>query len=247
VIALQDVHFSFASDLKLFEGFSMTFEAGKTTALLGPSGCGKSTLVRLICGLLSPSSGHVSVATQQSTEAGRVRGVLFQDDTLIPWLTCAQNAVFPNHSDTCSEVNTRARRLLEAVELGHALSQLPHELSAGMKKRLEFVRALLADDAFLVADEPFTALDFHQKRQLWRLWREQMAEGQRTGVIVTHDPAEAVALADRIIVISSSKPVQVILDKTTNSEADRSDAEAQIIAALLASSERSGLTGTNCV
>ncbi len=240
LIELRDIHFGFQEGRSLFSGLTITFPFGKTTAILGPSGSGKSTIVRLICGLIEPDAGSVLVDGSNVSGAGHVRGVLFQEDTLVPWLPAVDNAMFPRQAKRSPSVRVQATEQLIALGLGDALTKLPHELSAGMKKRLEFVRAVIADEEFLVADEPFTELDFHQKRLLWRQWRTLMQSGNRTGIIVTHDPAEAIAIADRIVVISATMPSTIVLDVTIESEADSATLESAIVEALLGSPNFSG-------
>lgn len=204
VIAFQDITYSYNSGPPVLEKFSMTAESGETTVFLGPSGCGKSTLARLACGLLRPQIGRVLVS-HEAARPGLVRGVLFQDDTLVPWLSVVENAVF-------GAKHRQPEEHLAAVGLAGAENKLPHELSAGMKKRLEFVRAKLSDDKFLIADEPFSGLDFHQRRVLWQAWRDVMRHEKRTAMLITHDLDEAISLGNRLIVLSGRTPTRIVAD-----------------------------------
>lgn len=212
MIEFNGVDFGFYNHPLLFQNFSVAISQGQTTAILGPSGSGKSTLVRLICGLLSPDAGKILLDKNIHARMGVVRGALFQEDTLIPWMNTLCNAMFPNNNHKNKLVTEKAMQRLTDVGLADSAFKLPHELSSGMKKRLEFVRALMNDDAFLVADEPFSALDFHQRKMLWQLWQRTVCDSNRTAVIVTHDITEAVELGDRIIVISNKLPARITLD-----------------------------------
>jgi ABC-type nitrate/sulfonate/bicarbonate transport system ATPase subunit len=233
VIELRETAFGFPKGPDLFQSLSISFASGQTTAILGPSGSGKSTIVRLVCGLLQPTAGEILLDGTTRAQAGLVRGALFQDDTLVPWLSTIENAVFPMRVASVPALSDRAMARLSEVGLKAAISKLPHELSSGMKKRLEFVRATVNDDRYLIADEPFSGLDFHQKRALWQLWRDHMQGSERTAVLVTQDIAEAMALADRVVVISSSLPVRVVLEADVESFSDSGACEDAIVSALL--------------
>lgn len=186
-----------------------------------------------MCGLLAPREGLILLDGGARARPGLVRGALFQDDTLVPWLSTLENALFPMQATSMPALANKTRSQLDEVGLTPALSKLPHELSSGMKKRLEFVRATINDDRYLVADEPFSGLDFHQKRTLWGLWRAAMQSEGRTGIIVTQDVVEAMALADRLIVISNSLPVRIVLDRDAKSFTNALACEEAIVSALL--------------
>ncbi len=238
-LELQDIRFGFGPESQLFDGLSLMFASGETTAIVGPSGSGKSTIVRLLCGLLRPRTGAVVADNQEVCGAGSVRGLLFQDDTLVPWLRADANAAFPLGLKDNPRLKAKVRERLGEVGLAHAMDRRPHEMSAGMKKRLEFVRATLADDKFLIADEPFTGLDFQQRRVLWEQWRLAVHGGARTGVIVTHDVAEVAAIADRLVVICATLPSQIVLDMTVTRSSKVSELEASIADALRMPAEAS--------
>lgn len=220
MIKFDNVHFQYSDSSIVFDRFSLLLETNTASAVLGPSGCGKSTLVKLSCGLLKLQSGQITVGGTTTLDTGSVRGVLFQDDTLLPWLRSTENIVFPQSLRSDPSLRKYALEKLEALGLKDAADKRAWELSSGMKKRIEFLRALAADERFLVADEPFTAIDFHQKRRLWKEWNNIRSARSRTCLLVTHDINEAIELADRIIVLSASSPTQVTLDVSVEKQTE---------------------------
>jgi NitT/TauT family transport system ATP-binding protein len=173
-------------------------KAGEFVCLVGASGCGKSTLLHLVAGLDSPTSGGVSVP-------GGGVAVMFQDAALFPWLSVFDNVAFPLKMRGVGKAD-RARRvgeLLEMVHLGAFAHRQPHELSGGMRQRVALARALAQDASVLCMDEPFAALDAmmrdHLHEELERIW----SESGLTVLFVTHNPREAVRLADRVLVLAS--------------------------------------------
>ena len=178
---------------------------GDLVGLIGPSGCGKTTLLRLMAGLLQPTTGRI----EYGGAADRLAFV-FQDATLLPWLTVRDNVALPLRMAGVSRKASLpvVDRTLALVGLTHAAGQYPRELSGGMKMRTSIARALTRDPELLLLDEPFGALDEmsrdHLNEELLRL-REQSLW---TAVFVTHSVAEAVFLASRVVVLSAS-PGQV--------------------------------------
>ncbi|MCC7055103.1 MAG: ABC transporter ATP-binding protein [Gemmatimonadaceae bacterium] len=208
MISFRSVDFAFGRR-PVLSAFSLECHPGTTTALLGPSGCGKSTLVRLACGLLAPQAGTV-LAGERNVKLGDVKGVLFQEDTLLPWLGASKNAWFPRRYDGLQRPE-KLRVLFDEFGLSGAEALLPHELSMGMRKRVELVRALCADDRYLVGDEPFSALDVHQRHRLWSFWRKEIEETGRVALLVSHDLDEALTVADRILLLSPDAPTRIQL------------------------------------
>jgi NitT/TauT family transport system ATP-binding protein len=209
MISFDKVTFSFGAR-QILADFSLTCLQHTPTALLGPSGCGKTTIIRLACGLLEPNAGEIS-ANGQRIRLGDVRGVLFQDDTLLPWLNAVGNAWFPAALDKGRAMPKRLKALFAAFGLTGAEKLLPHELSAGMKKRVELARALCADGAYLIGDEPFSALDFNQRLILWNYWRLEVTTRGRTALLVTHDVDEAISISDRILLLTADAPTKITL------------------------------------
>ncbi|HUC49922.1 MAG TPA: ABC transporter ATP-binding protein [Xanthobacteraceae bacterium] len=186
---------------------SVTFDVTRHEfiAVVGPSGCGKSTLVRLAAGLIQPTRGEVRVYGQSVLEPRDDVGIVFQKPTLLPWFDVIGNVVFPmkhKYGHVTNEERTRACSLLALVGLSGFESKRIDELSGGMQQRVAIARALLLDPDILLMDEPFAALDAltrdEMSFELLRIW----TQNPKTVVFITHSIAEALLLADRIIVMT---------------------------------------------
>jgi NitT/TauT family transport system ATP-binding protein len=189
---------------------SLEVAAGSFTVVIGPNGCGKSTLLRLVAGLVEPRAGAVEVGGQPPTPGdGRV-GLAFQQPRLVPWRTTLDNVALPLEvaGTGVGERRARAVTALERVGLADAADLRPRELSGGMAQRAALARALIDDPPVLLLDEPFSALDALTREtfnaELQRLWLER----RRTVLMVTHSVPEAIALADRVVVMTP-RPGQV--------------------------------------
>jgi NitT/TauT family transport system ATP-binding protein len=205
-IAIQGVHFGYGGQPVLGD-VEFTAGAGELVCLLGPSGCGKSTLLRLVAGLARPDAGTVKMNGRPVTGPGLDRGVVFQDYSLFPWMTAAENVALvlrqlqPGRSGR--EIGALAQEYLELVGLGDSAGKLPRELSGGMKQRAAIARVFAQNPPVLLLDEPFGALDAitraHLQDLLLELWFQQ-GKSRKTVLFVTHDVDEAILLADRIAV-----------------------------------------------
>ncbi len=206
-VAIRDVGLRFAAPgggVEALAGCSLEIAAGSFTVIIGPNGCGKSTLLRLIAGLLQPTAGAVAVDGRAPLPGdGRV-GLAFQQPRLIPWRTTLDNVALPLELAGVPMADRRARAsgALDRVGLGAAATLRPRELSGGMAQRAALARALIADPPVLLLDEPFSSLDALTREtfdsELQRLWIER----QRTVIFVTHSVSEAIALADRVVVMT---------------------------------------------
>jgi NitT/TauT family transport system ATP-binding protein len=183
---------------------SLEVASGSFTVVIGPNGCGKSTLLRLVAGLIEPRAGTVDVGGQPPRPGdGRV-GLAFQQPRLVPWRTTLDNVALPLEvaGTGAGERRARAVEALERVGLAGAAGLRPRELSGGMAQRAALARALIDDPPVLLLDEPFSALDALTREtfnaELQRLWLER----PRTVILVTHSVSEAVALADRVVVMT---------------------------------------------
>jgi len=189
--------------VRVLEPIDLEVRDGELVCLLGPSGCGKSTLMQIIAGFVKPSAGAVLIDGTAVTGPDRKRIFVFQERGVFPWLTVADNIAFGLHDVSGDK---RAKIVADHVELvglqgfEHAF---PHELSGGMKQRVEVARALAVDPDMLFLDEPFGALDsmtrLTMRSELLRIWQA----AKKTILFVTHDVDESVQLADRVVVMSA--------------------------------------------
>ena len=190
---------------------NLSVAEGEMLVLLGPSGCGKTTLLRMIGGLLEPTSGQLKIEDRDLWKEGRRQGetlselgMVFQDANLFPWMTVENNIALPLELRGVrkSERHTRARELIRLVGISGFESRWPKELSGGMRQRAAIARALSYNPKILLMDEPFGALDAMTRdfmnMELQRIWMQT----RKTIVVVTHSITEAVFLADRIVLLS---------------------------------------------
>ncbi len=186
---------------------NLSVQRGEITAIIGYSGSGKSTLINLIAGLIRPDTGNVRMNGSEITSPGRDRGLVFQNYSLLPWLTVQENvalavhAVFPEWSS--SEQSVWVDRHIKMVSLTHAVHRRPSELSGGMRQRVSLARTLSMDPEVLLLDEPLGALDALTRATLQDEIARITQESQKTVILITNDPDEAIYLADRIIPLSA--------------------------------------------
>ena len=190
---------------------SLAVPAGQFVCVVGPSGCGKTTLLQLVAGLLQPSSGGIEVAGAKVTRPGPDRGVVFQKDSVFPWMRVLENVEYGLKCRGLpkAERSRIARLYLGMVGLEHWERSWPRELSGGMLKRVAIATVFANGARVLLLDEPFGALDYVTKRQLHdvllSLWAQTDAGQRRTVLFVTHDVDEALLLADRILVMRGGR------------------------------------------
>jgi len=181
---------------------------GESVSLIGHSGCGKSTLLNLIAGLTRPSSGVMLCDGREITGPGPERAVVFQNHSLLPWLTCFENVLLAvervfGARESRAQLKTRTREALALVGLTHAEHKHPHEISGGMKQRVGIARALSMQPRILLMDEPFGALDALTRANLQDELMKILAATRATMVMVTHDVDEAVLLSDRVVMLTN--------------------------------------------
>ena len=192
------------------ESFSLEVERGQFVAIIGPSGCGKSTVLRIIDGLLAPSSGTVALHGKRVSGPGPDRAVVFQHANLLPWRTVEDNIRFGMEclGIKGAEQKRRTDHYLRLVGLEGFERYFPNQLSGGMQQRVGLARAFAAEPDILLLDEPFGALDA-QTRLVLQDELTRLLGGERTAILVTHDMEEAVFLAD-VVVVMSSRPGRIV-------------------------------------
>mgnify|MGYP000866736688 CR=1 FL=1 len=193
-IRLADKHLA---GRRILEDVHIDAAPGEITALLGASGCGKSTLLKLINGLDSDFHGVIETPHRE-----RPIGMVFQEPRLLPWLNVRDNVAFGME---IPQAKTLADRALDEVGLTHARELLPKALSGGMAQRVAIARALVREPAVLLMDEPFSALDVVTRKKLHALTRALTREHHTVSLFVTHDPDEALDLAQRVIVLAPTR------------------------------------------
>ena len=187
------------------DGVSFDMEQSQFLCLLGPSGCGKTTLLNIIAGFLKPTAGEIRIGGKAVTGHGMDRGIVFQDFAqLFPWRTALGNVAFGLEMKGMAKAEREdiALQQLRLVKLEKFAHSYPHHLSGGMQQRVAIARALAYNPSVLLMDEPFAALDALTRDAMQRLLAEVWRETRKTVIYVTHNVAEAVYLADRVVVMT---------------------------------------------
>jgi NitT/TauT family transport system ATP-binding protein len=207
LLSVQDLSVTFADEkgsLLALKQISFTIDCEQFVCVVGPSGSGKSTLIRVLAGLLPPTSGQVTLDGIPVTEPRLGVGIVFQKANLMPWRTVLGNITLPLEIAhvPAQETDRQARALIDLVGLSGFEDWLPRDLSGGMMQRVAIARSLIQDPDLLLLDEPFGALDALTREkmgtELLRIWRAT----KKTVIMITHDISEAVFLADRVLAIS---------------------------------------------
>lgn len=191
---------------------NVAMESGEFISLVGPSGCGKSTILRLIAGLIVPTTGKVTVDGREVDSPGPDRGMVFQNPTLFPWLTVKKNIAFSLETQGKIKGNeNRIDEMLDIIGLRSFQDDYPGQLSGGMAQRVALVRSLINEPDILLLDEPLGALDaftrMNMQDEILRIWREQ----KQLVIMVTHDVDEAIYMGTRILVMDAN-PGQIVAD-----------------------------------
>ena len=216
-VSVEQANMSFKTKTGSFialKDVNVSIREGEFVTLIGHSGCGKSTLLNMVAGLLQPTSGVLLCAGREIAGPGPDRGVVFQNHSLLPWLTCAENVylaverVFGDR-ETKAQLKARTLKALELVQLGHAADKRPNEISGGMKQRVGIARALSMEPKVLLLDEPFGALDALTRAHLQDELLKIVAKTGSTVLMVTHDVDEAVLLSDRIVMMTNGPAATV--------------------------------------
>lgn len=214
MIEARGLELSFDGTNQVLQGIDLHVRTGEFVALAGPSGCGKTTLLNLCAGLVDlPAQQTLRVAGGQPQLGSQRVAYMLARDSLFPWLSALDNAAFglKVRGMPMQEARERAAAMLKRVGLGGFEHKLPKALSHGMRQRVALARTFAMPSPLLLMDEPFGALDAQTKLQLQDLLLQLCQEGERTVLFVTHDLSEAVALADRVVVMSS-RPGRIVAD-----------------------------------
>jgi nitrate/nitrite transport system ATP-binding protein len=211
MLQISDVGMSFPTKRGPFvalRDISLDVQRGEFVSLIGHSGCGKSTLLNLVAGLTRPTQGVLLLDDRELDGPGPDRGVVFQNHSLLPWLSCLDNVhlaverVF-GAKESKARLRERSLAALELVGMAHAVAKRPHEISGGMKQRVGIARALAMEPKMLLMDEPFGALDALTRARLQDELLKIVATTGATVMMVTHDVDEAVLLSDRIVMLTN--------------------------------------------
>jgi NitT/TauT family transport system ATP-binding protein len=207
---IHHTYFTPNSATTALEDISLTVQEGEFVSFLGPSGCGKTTLLSIIAGLFQPSSGTVKLEGNPLEKSKHKIGYMLQQDYLFPWKTIEENILLGLKTmDLLTEEKKQwALNLLDEIGLEGVAGQFPSQLSGGMRQRAALVRTLAVEPKLLLLDEPFSALDYQTKLKLEDLVFETLKAFNKTALLVTHDIGEAIAMSDRIVLLSA-KPGRI--------------------------------------
>ncbi|OBH93850.1 ABC transporter ATP-binding protein [Mycobacterium scrofulaceum] len=234
-LELESVRLSYTGT-PVIDGLSLTVRPGEILVLTGPSGCGKSTLLRALAGLLRPDEGRVLADGAEVATTSGDRGMVFQDNALLPWRTVRSNIelALRLRGEPRATRRAQAERWIDELGLAGFGHFLPKSLSGGMRQRVQLARGLAGAPRAVMMDEPFGALDTQTRAAMQRLLIDTWRTHPTTIVFVTHDVDEALALGDRIVVLGrAGEPLRASIDvPDPRSELPRDGLRAEIIAAL---------------
>jgi len=210
-LALDRITCTFASRERAGDRYTavrdttITVGEGEFVSVVGPTGCGKSTLLNVAAGLLAPSSGQVRVMGSPLTGINRTAGYMFQADSLMPWRSALDNVLagLEFAGVPPGEAETRGHAWLARVGLTGFERRFPHQLSGGMRKRVALAQMLILDPKIMLMDEPFSALDVQTRQLMENELLELWSADRKSVLFITHDLEEAIALSDRVIVLSA--------------------------------------------
>ena len=204
ILKTEDVGVIYDGSIVALENVSLNVPTGRLTAILGPSGCGKTTLLKVIAGLIEPSTGTVKIRGKEAIGPGPDRALVFQDFALLPWATVLQNVAFGLRAQGVSKREREKTSLhyIKEVGLSGFEDKYPHQLSGGMRQRTGLARALTVNSEILLMDEPFSAVDEQMRRKLQEDLLKLLKIENKTVIFVTHSIEEAVYLADQVVILS---------------------------------------------
>jgi len=233
-VALDDVSIAFrladGGMYRAVEGVSLAVADGEFVAIVGPTGCGKSTLLNVAAGLLAPSSGAISVYGVPLNGLNRQAGYLFQADAVFPWKTGLENVAIGLETAGigATPARERAQAWLTRVGLADFGPRYPHMLSGGQRKRVGLAQVLIRDPKILLMDEPFGPLDAQTRQIMGNLLLDLWNADRKAVLFVTHDLEEAIALSDRVVIMSAGPAARIIGDWRVQLPRPRDIAEVKI-------------------
>ena len=212
------------------ESATLNVADGEFVAIVGPTGCGKSTLLNIAAGLLAPAAGHVDIFGQTLGTLNRQAGYLFQADALFPWKTALENVAIglETAGTPKDEARARAADWLSRVGLGSFGDRYPHMLSGGQRKRVGLAQVLIRDPKILLMDEPFGPLDAQTRQIMGNLLLDLWSADRKAVLFVTHDLEEAIALSDRVVIMSAGPAARIIGDWRVKLSRPRDIAEIKL-------------------
>lgn len=202
-VSARNISKTYGGEVEALRNLSLEFPRGQLTSVLGPSGCGKTTLLKIIAGLLEPTSGEVEVNGKPVTGPGPDRAFVFQDFALLPWANVLRNVSFglELRGVTKTEREGIAEKYIGNVGLSGFEKSFPHELSGGMRQRVGLARALAVDSQVLLMDEPFSAVDEQTRRKFQEDLLSLVSKENKTFIFVTHSIEEAVYVSDQVAIL----------------------------------------------
>jgi NitT/TauT family transport system ATP-binding protein len=233
-IALSEVDVAFrlaqGGTYRAVERATLTVADGEFVAIVGPTGCGKSTLLNIAAGLLTPFAGRVGIFGAPLAGLNRQAGYLFQADALFPWKTALENvAIGPETAGVpAAEARPRALEWLKRVGLSAFADRYPHMLSGGQRKRVGLAQVLIRDPKILLMDEPFGPLDAQTRQIMGNLLLDLWSADRKAVLFVTHDLEEAIALSDRVVIMSAGPSARIIGDWRVNLQRPRDISEVKL-------------------
>jgi NitT/TauT family transport system ATP-binding protein len=233
-IALDQVSVAFrladGSTYTAVERASLAVADGEFVSIVGPTGCGKSTLLNVAAGLVSPSAGRVDIFAVPLTGLNRQAGYLFQAEALFPWKTALENVAIGLETGGLPTglARERAQALLTRVGLSGFGARYPHMLSGGQRKRVGLAQVLIRDPKILLMDEPFGPLDAQTRQIMGNLLLDLWSADRKAVLFVTHDLEEAIALSDRVVIMSAGPAARIIGDWTVKLVRPRDIAEVKL-------------------
>jgi NitT/TauT family transport system ATP-binding protein len=215
-VSLKDVDVTFrladGGTYTAVQRASLEVDDGEFVAIVGPTGCGKSTLLNVAAGLLAPSNGAAKIFGSELAQLNRQAGYLFQAEALFPWKTATENVAIGLEiaGTPKAEARPRAQQWLTRVGLGTFGDRYPHMLSGGQRKRVGLVQVLIRDPKILLMDEPFGPLDAQTRQIMGNLLLDLWSADRKAVLFVTHDLEEAIALSDRVVIMSAGPAARII-------------------------------------